>query len=141
MPPPETFIFLDANVLPLDKLEAALADTKREVYWKPAHVGGILCVPLDDEGMSGGVHVEAYKQRHTFQGVAIAVNKTKHIAVGDLVSADMGRLEEVKTALGEMFVVTTEPMLSGVDDEFSKQPEPKEKLLPSGLWIATDAPT
>ena len=125
-------------MLPLAELQTALADCKREVYWRPAHAEGILCVPLSDEGMSGGVEVQAYKQRHKFQGLVVSVNKTKHTAVGDLIYFDMGRGEEITTYLGETFYHITERLASAVDEEFGKPPEPTEKLLPSGLWIVSD---
>jgi len=126
-------------VLSLDKLETALESCREEAYWKPSYAGGVLCVPLLDEGDSGGVEVVAHKQRRSYQGIVVAVNDTKRVEVGDLVCADQGRFEELRTALGEVFVHSTERMLSGVDEEFSKPPEPKEPTkLPSGLWIATD---
>ena len=136
-------------MLPLADVRAALADCAREVRWTPAHAGAILCVPLTDEGASGGVTVPGYKQRHKFQGLAIAVNKTKDVRVGDLINFDMGRGEEITTYLGETYFAVTEDNASAIDEEFRAELEaaeaaaeaPKETLLPSGLWIATDAPS
>jgi len=135
-------------VLPLSDLRSALADCAREVRWTPAHAGAILCVPLTDEGTSGGVTVPGYKQRHKFQGLVVAVNKTKDVVVGDLINFDMGRGEEIRTYAGETYFHVTEDNASGIDEEFRAKLEaaeaaaaaPKEQQLASGLWIATDAP-
>lgn len=136
-----TFTYLDGAVLPLANLKVALETCSEEVFWTPAHAEGILCVPLTDEGMAGGVEVPGYKQRHKFQGLVVAVNKTEHVKVGDLINFDMGRGEEITTYLGESFFHITEKNVSAVDEEFSPEPapvEPKEKQMPSGLWIATE---
>jgi hypothetical protein len=128
-------------VLTLAEAKTALTDCAREVCWKPAWPGQILCVPLSDEGLSGGVEVPAYKQRHIFQGLVVSVNKTRDVKVGDLINFDMGRGEAVTTYLGETLFHVAEDNASGVDDEFGKEPpppEPTERQLPSGLWIATE---
>jgi co-chaperonin GroES (HSP10) len=87
-----------------------------------------------DEGDAGGVAVVAHKQRRAYQGLVVAVNGTKRVKVGDLISWDQGRGEEVTTLLGEKFFHLTESNAAAVDDEFGKPKEPT--LLPSGLWIA-----
>ena len=121
-------------MLPLSKLETAIASTREEAYWKPSYAGGILAVPLLDEGDAGGVQVVAHKQRRAYQGLVVAVNGTKRVRVGDLISWDVGRAEEITTALGERFVHLIERNASAVDDEFGKPKEPT--LLAPGLWVA-----
>lgn len=119
-------------MLPLAKLQTAIADCEREVTWKPSYAGGILAIPLLDEGDAGGVAVIAHKQRRAYQGIALAVNETKRVQPGDLVCFDQGRVEELRTMAGELFIHTTEPMLAGLDEEF----RPKEPTLQaSGLWV------
>lgn len=122
-----------ADVLPLAKLQTALESCREEAYWQPSYAGGILCVPLLDEGDAGGFQVVAHKQRRAYQGLVVAVNGTKRVQVGDLISWDQGRGEEITTLLGEKFFHLTENNASAVDDEF----RPKEPTLQaSGLWVA-----
>lgn len=125
-------------MLPLVKLDAALESCKEEAFWMPSYAGGVLAVPLLDEGVSGGVHIEGYKQRRAYQALVVAVNGTKHVKVGDLVCFDMGRTETLTTYRGEVYLHTTERLLSGVDEEFGKEPEPPPgpTQLPSGIWIS-----
>lgn len=124
-------------MLSAEKLETALASCEQEVYWKPAHVRGILVVPLLDEGASGGVEVPSFRARHTFQGLVVAVHETRWVKVGDLINFDMGRGESVYTLLGESFFSITEKNCSAIDDELLAPTQPKEQLLASGLWVVT----
>lgn len=134
-------------MLSLAEARAALKECEVEAFWKPAWPGQILCVPLSDEGTSGGIEVHAYRERHTYQGLVIAVNKTRDVQVGDLINFDMGRGEPITTYLGETYFHITEENASAVDEEWREAleeaqavaDEPKEKLLPSGLWVSTDA--
>ena len=119
-------------MLPLAKLETALKDCEREVYWRPVHAHGILAVPLVDEGFDGQTFVPAVGARHSYQAIVVSQKECDAVKERDVVCFDMGRSEEIVTLRGESFLYATEKNLSGVDDTFWPA-QPTQR--PSGLWV------